>query len=578
MSTSVLAAAIAPPDVEYSLLSPMLIVFGAAVLGVLVEAFAPRGGRRRIQLGVAAAGLLGALAALIVVGVNITRADRQGRSAMSGAVVLDRPALFLQGLLIVVSLLAVAFMAERGLERVVTPSTRRVSNGPGAVAREALSDRRSRDRSKVADESADMFTPSGASVPNSVEEFDATRAGGVTTEVFPLTLLAVGGMMLFVACGDLLTMFVALEVFSLPLYLLCALSRRRRLLSQEASLKYFLLGAFSSAFFLFGVAFVYGGTGTLSLSEIGTALNSAKGDAALGLPLIGLALLAVGLLFKIGAVPFHAWVPDVYQGAPTPVTAFMAAATKIAAFGSLLRVFTVGFGAVVDDWRPALWVIATITMLDGAILAVTQSDVKRLLAYSAVTHTGFILLGLIAYDSAGISATLLYLAAYAFSTFGAFATVAVIREPDSTALHSPTHAPSPHRSGREATAIVQWAGLGRRYPLVGAMFSMYLLAFAGIPLTSGFVAKFDVFAAVAGSGGAVLVVIGVLSSAIAAYFYVRIIVAMFFAEVPVDAPHVVRPSVLTTVPIALCTAVTILLGFFPQPLLTLVGTAGTFLS
>lgn len=571
MTTTSLAA-ITPPGVEYSLLSPMLIVFGVGVTGVLVEAFAPRAGRWRIQLVLSIAGLLAGLIAVIMVAVSITADGGQGRRAVSGAVILDRPALFLQGLLLVISILAVAFMAERGLERVVAPSTRgqrrRVSDGPGAAAQAALAGGR-----------ADMFTPSGASTPNSDDEFEATRAGGVTTEVFPLTMIAVGGMMLFVACGDLLTMFVALEVFSLPLYLLCALARRRRLLSQEASLKYFLLGAFSSAFFLFGAAFVYGGTGSVELAGIGVAVNRAatetSGDVALGL--IGLALLSVGLLFKIGAVPFHSWVPDVYQGAPTPVTAFMAAATKIAAFGALLRVFYVGFGGVADDWKPVLWIVAIASMLAGAVMAVTQSDVKRLLAYSSVTHTGFILLGLISFDQTGLSATLFYLAAYAFSTFGAFATVAVVREP--THLRSASHSgPSgPHLSGREATAVDQWAGLGRRYPLVGAMFSMFLLAFAGIPLTSGFIAKFDVFAAVTGSGGGVLVVVGVISSAIAAYFYIRIIVAMFFSEIPVDAPLVVRPSALTTVPIALCTLITLVLGFFPQPLLDLVGGAGSFL-
>ncbi|OPX17008.1 NADH-quinone oxidoreductase subunit NuoN [Gordonia sp. i37] len=571
-------AAIAPPHVEYSLLSPMLIVFGVGVIGVLVEAFAPRAGRWRAQLVLSTAGLVAALIAVIVLAVHLTDDGGQGRTAVSGAVVLDRPALFLQGLLLVISVLAVAFMAERGLERVVAPSTRlvkhpagrrRVSDGPGAAAQATLTGDR-----------ADMFTPSGASTPNSDDEFDATRAGGVTTEVFPLTLLAVGGMMLFVACGDLLTMFIALEVFSLPLYLLCALARRRRLLSQEASLKYFLLGAFSSAFFLFGAAFVYGGTGSLDLTVIGISVDRAAAGTSgeVLLPLIGLALLSVGLLFKIGAVPFHSWVPDVYQGAPTPVTAFMAAATKIAAFGALLRVFYTSFGALADDWKPVLWAVAIVTMLGGAVMAVTQSDVKRLLAYSSVTHTGFILLGLIAFDEAGVSATLFYLAAYAFSTFGAFATVSVVREPTTFTGSARTGgATGAHLSGREATGIDQWAGLGRRYPLVGAMFSMFLLAFAGIPLTSGFIAKFDVFAAVSGSGGSVLVVIGVISSAIAAYFYIRIIVAMFFSDVPVDAPHVVRPSALTTTSIALCTAVTIVLGFFPQPLLDLVGGAGSFL-
>ncbi len=571
-------AAITPPDIAYGLVSPMLIVFGVAVVAVLVEAFSPRRFRYGIQLVLALGGLVAAFVAVVAVAIAESQDGRLGQFAISGAVVVDRPTLFLQGLLVLIAIPAVAFMGERRLERVVAgpapqpdsvrTSRRRVSDGPGAAAQATLDS-----------VDADMFTPSGASVPNTDAEYEATRAGAISTEVFPLTLLAVGGMMLFPACGDLLTMFVALEVLSLPLYLLCGLARRRRLISQEASLKYFLLGAFSSAFFLFGAAFTYGATGSLQLGTIGRTV--AEAAAAPGgetvLPLIALGLLSVGLLFKIGAVPFHAWVPDVYQGAPTPVTAFMAAATKVAAFGALLRVFYVGFGALKDDWEPALWAVAIATMLVGAVMAVTQTDVKRMLAYSSITHAGFILLGLIAYDAGvgsggeqpGLSATMFYLAAYAFSTFGAFATVAVVREPDRPS--------GPHLSGREATAISQWAGLGKRYPLVGAMFSMFLLAFAGIPLTSGFIAKFDVFAAVAANGGGVLVVIGVLSSAIAAYFYIRIIVAMFFADAPTDAPHVVKPSVLTTSSIAVCTVVTIVLGVFPQPLLELAGHAAHFL-
>lgn len=595
MSTSLVAlgstplAAIEAPSVEFAALSPMLIVFGAGVIGVLVEAFAPRRLRYTLQLGLSLGGLVVALAALATVTVAQTEDGANGQFAMSGAVVLDRPTLYLQGLLLIIAIIAVGFMAERRLERVVAPVTMRTLAGGGAG--EEHSSRTGLNGSRGVD--ADMFTPSGASVPNTDAEFEATRAGAVTTEVFPLALLAVGGMMLFPACGDLLTMFIALEVFSLPLYLLCGLARRRRLISQEASLKYFLLGAFSSAFFLFGAAFVYGATGSLNLSTIGASLTDVAGTGGdTTLALIGLAMLAVGLLFKVGAVPFHAWIPDVYQGAPTPVTAFMASATKVAAFGALLRVFYVGFGALRDQWEPALWAVAIASMVIASVMAVTQNDIKRMLAYSSIAHAGFILLGLIAFDDAGLGATLFYLAAYAFTTLGAFATVAVIREPDCDTTTSDTSTSArtaavhgtaatvrnPHLSGREATDLTQWSGLGRRYPLVGAMFAVYLLSFAGIPLTSGFIAKFDVFAAAAGSGGGILVVIGVISSAIAAYVYIRIIVAMFFDDVPTrDAPHVVKPSILTTTGIAICTLATVVLGIFPQPLLDLADAAATFL-
>lgn len=581
-------AAIDTPSIEYASLSPMLIVFGAGVIGVLVEAFAPRRLRYPLQLSLSLGALVIGFAALVTVAVAQTHDGAHGEFAMSGAVVIDRPTLYLQGLLLIIAIVAVGFMAERRLERVVAPVTMRKLAGVGGPDGSSTGNGITSGGPAGGGVDADMFTPSGASVPNTDAEFEATRAGAVTTEVFPLALLAVGGMMLFPACGDLLTMFVALEVFSLPLYLLCGLARRRRLISQEASLKYFLLGAFSSAFFLFGSAFVYGATGSLNLSTIGASISAAAdsgGDTTLAL--IGLALLAVGLLFKVGAVPFHSWIPDVYQGAPTPVTAFMAAATKVAAFGALLRVFYVGFEGLREQWEPALWAVAIASMVIASVMAVTQNDVKRMLAYSSIAHAGFILLGLIAFDDAGLGATLFYLAAYAFTTLGAFATVAVIREPDtdsgtsarSVAIHGAAPAPrNPHLSGREATDLTQWSGLGRRYPLVGAMFAVYLLSFAGIPLTSGFIAKFDVFAAAAGSGGGVLVVIGVISSAIAAYVYIRIIVAMFFDDVPTaGAPHVVKPSMLTTSGIALCTLVTVALGVFPQPLLDLADSAAVFL-
>src|SRR6185312_2733744 len=265
-----------------------------------------------------------------------------------------------------------------------------------------------------------------SAVVGSVAEKLATRAGVMQTEVFPLTMFATGGMLLFGAANDLLTMFVALEVLSLPLYLMCGLARRRRLLSQEAALKYFLLGAFSSAFFLYGVAMLYGYAGTLRLGGIADVVAGGSGNTSLALT--GVAMLLVGVLFKVGAVPFHAWIPDVYQGAPTPITAFMSAATKIAAFGAMLRIFSVAVPELRDEWRPVLWAIAILTMTVGTITAVTQSDVKRMLAYSAVAHTGFILTGVIALNESGLSSTLFYLFAYGFSTVGAFAVVGLVRD------------------------------------------------------------------------------------------------------------------------------------------------------
>ena len=431
------------PTVEYGLLSPMLIVFGAAVAGVLVEAFLPRRNRYSAQLVLTLGGLVAAFVAVVVLARDMhgrsVRADRRDGGRRR------RPA------------------------RVVPAGHHPADRHPRHPA-----DRRARLPGPDSEDGAgglDAFTPQAAAVAGSVAEKVATRAGMVQTEVFPLTMFAIGGMLLFPAADDLLTMFIALEVLSLPLYLLCGLARRRRLLSQEAALKYFLLGAFSSAFFLYGIALLYGYSGTFSLVGISEAVRAQSGDTRLAL--IGTGLVAVGVLFKVGAVPFHSWIPDVYQGAPTPITAFMAAATKIAAFGAMLRIFYVAVPDLRADWRPVMWVIAILTMVVGTVTAVTQTDVKRMLAYSAVAHAGFILTGVIALNDSGLSGTLFYLFAYGFSTLGAFAVVSLVRD----------------ATGEEDTEMAHWAGLGRRYPLVGVVFSMFLLAFAGIPLTSGFVVQ-----------------------------------------------------------------------------------------
>ncbi|OFJ51548.1 NADH-quinone oxidoreductase subunit N [Mycolicibacterium grossiae] len=522
---------LAPPTVEYGLLAPLLLVFGAAVVGVLVEAFCPRGVRYRIQLAVTVVAQLAALIATVGVWIDLRGAD--GRIAVMGSVAVDRPAVFLQGTILVIGVLSTLLMAERQSVRHAVA---------GAARARGL----------------DAFTPQASAVPGSLAEKQSTAAGLVQTEVFPLTLFAVGGMMLFTGSEDLLTMFVALEVFSLPLYLMCGLARRRRLLSQEAALKYFLLGAFSSAFFLYGIALLYGYSGGLSLAGIAAAVDADTGNA--GLALVGMGLLSVGVLFKVGAVPFHSWIPDVYQGAPTPVTAFMAAATKVAAFGATLRIVYVALPGMAADWRPLLWAVAILTMVVGTVTAVSQTDVKRMLAYSSVAHAGFILTGVIALNGNGLSATLFYLAAYGISTLGAFAVVSVVRTVD----------------GDEETDMTRWAGLGRRHPLVGAVFSLFLLAFAGIPLTSGFVGKFAVFKAVAEGGAAPLVVVGVCASAVAAYFYVRVIVLMFFTDPPDDGPTVVVPSALSTATVTLSAAVTLGLGALPQPLLDLADAAGAF--
>ncbi|CDR07812.1 NADH-quinone oxidoreductase subunit NuoN [Streptomyces iranensis] len=525
------------PDIEYGQLSPTLIVLGAAIVGVLIEAFLPRRQRYVAQLFVSVVALAAAFAAVIGLAAGDYGTSKAHVAAM-GAIAVDGPALFLQGTILLVALVAVFTFAERRLDPVVHGNR------------------------------VDSFAAQAAAVPGGDAEKAAVKAGFTTTEVFPLVLFAVGGMLVFPSANDLLTLFVALEVFSLPLYILCALARRHRALSQEAAVKYFLLGAFSSAFLLFGIALLYGYAGTVAYSGIADvvdgqvrnvtpALAGTMGNDAL--LLIGGAMVLMGLLFKIGAVPFHMWTPDVYQGAPTPVTGFMAAATKVAAFGALLRLLYVVLPGLRWDWRPVMWGVAIVTMLGGAIVAVTQTDVKRLLAYSSIAHAGFILAGVIATTPDGISSVLFYLAAYSFVTLGAFAVVTLVRD-----------------AGGEATHLSKWAGLGRRSPLVAAVFAVFLLAFAGIPLTSGFAGKFAVFKAAADGGAGPLVVIGVISSAIAAFFYIRVIVLMFFSEPRTDGPSVAVPSPLTSSAIAIGVAVTLVLGVAPQYFLDLASQAGVF--
>ena len=513
MTGALAASTITPPSIEYSQLAPMLVVFGAALAGVLIEAFAPRPARRVMHLVVT----LGALAAAFVWTIVIA-SDKKifgdgavGHVAAMGAVAVDRPTLFIQGTILVLAFVSVLL---------------------------------------IADTSTTSFVAQAAAAPGSPEEREVIAAGFMHTEIFPLVLFAIGGMLLFPASNDLLTMFVALEVMSLPLYLLCGLARRRRLLSHEAAMKYFLLGAFSSAFFLFGIAMLYGYAGSVRLSDIATAASSNTSNSTL--LLAGIGLTGAGLLFKIGAVPFHGWKPDVYQGAPTPITALMASCVVVSGFGALLRVFYVAFGNLTWDWRPALWVIAVLTMVAGAVIAITQTDVKRLLAYSSIAHAGFVLTAVIAVTTDGLSGALFYLASYGFTTIGAFAVITLVRD-----------------AGGEAGHLSRWAGLGRRSPLVASVFALFLLAFAGIPLTSGFIGKFAVFEAAIKAGETPLVIVGVLASAIAGFFYVRVIVLMFFSEPVEDGPQVVVPSLFTGIVVAVGVVATVVLGIVPEPVLSL---------
>jgi NADH-quinone oxidoreductase subunit N len=529
------AAEFRAPSFEYSLLSPLLIIFGVAILGVVVEAFAPRGLRYLVQTVLALLGVVGALVATVVVGLNLESRGgglAQGSIAAEGAIAVDGPSIFIWGTLLLLTLVSVLLFAERRLEGGVT-----------------------------------AFAGQAAALPGTDAEREASTRGLEHTEVFPLMMFAVGGMMLFPASNDLLTMFVALEVLSLPLYLLCGLARRRRLLSQEAALKYFMLGAFSSGFFIYGIALVYGYAGSMHFADISEAVSGRLGSQ--GLLLGGIGLLAVGMLFKVGAAPFHAWTPDVYQGAPTAVTGFMAACTKIAAFGALLRLFYVAFGGARWDWTPMIWVVAIVTMVVGSVLALSQSDVKRMLAYSSIAHAGFILTGFAGVHQAtsaggngitSLQAVLFYLVTYGFMTVGAFAVVTVVRD-----------------AGGEATHLSRWAGLGKEAPVLAGAFAFFLLGMAGIPLTSGFTGKWAVFSSALSGGAWPLVVTAVLMSAVAAFFYIRVIVLMYFSEPVGEGPTVVMPSMLTAIVITVGLAVTVALGILPGPVLDLAAAAGQFI-
>ena len=499
------------PVLNYALLAPMLIVLGGALVGVLIEAFAPRASRHNSQLFVTIASLVIALSALLRVRKQVSVSAAMGSISFDGAGVL------FQGSILVIAILSVFLIADQ-----------------------------------------ENFTALPAAVPGSDEERHSLQTDMRVTEVYPLTLFAVAGMLLFPLSSDLITLFVALEMISLPLYLMAGLSRRRRLLSQEAALKYFLLGAFSSAFFLLGIAYIYGYSASITFSGIQASIVGGSGNDVF--LLLGIAFISVGLLFKVGAVPFHAWSPDVYQGAPTAITGFMAAATKIAAFGAILRIFYVAFANAEWQWRPALILISIVTMVFGSVVAISQRDVKRMLAYSSIAHAGFLLAGVIALSKAGLEASIFYLFAYGIATVGAFGIVTLVRD-----------------SAGEVTDLNRWSGLGKRSPLIASAFAFFLLAFAGIPLTSGFIGKFSIFSAAYASGSTAVLIAGVLSSAIAAFFYIRVIVLMFFKDPVEDGTSVVIPSALTTTTIAITSVITLVLGIYPAPLINFIASSAFFI-
>ena len=526
------------PTIEWAGLTPVLIILGAGVLGVLVEAFAPRAARPGVQSCLAVLAVLGSGVAVTTRWTQVWAQAAGSQTGVAepqavGRVLVtgfneDPFSVSAQGIMLVIGLLSVLVMADR------------TTAGDGSFAAQA------------------------ADRPGSAEESESLLHGWTTTEVFPLMLFSLAGMMLFPMAAGFISLFVVLELVSLPLYIMAATARHRRLLSQEAALKYFVLGAFASAFLLMGSALLYGVAGAVDYKTLGEAVSSAAGQD--WLILAGLMLVIVGLLFKVAAVPFHAWSPDVYQGAPTPVTGFMAAGVKATAFLALVRFYYIVGGSYGWDMAPFLWTVAIVTMVVGTVVGVVQTDVKRMLAYSAIAHAGYMLIGIIALSRVGISALLLYALAYGAATVGAFGVVALVRTGHNGA------------AGAEANDLTAFTGLGRRNPWLAGAMTVFLLSFAGVPLTAGFIAKFDLFAAGINGGAAWLVIVAVVSSAITAFFYMRLVVLMFFREPQDDGVVVVESMGPSAVAIGLAIIVTAALGVVPQPVAELLGRAAMLLS
>lgn len=390
-------------------------------------------------------------------------------------------------------------------------------------------------------------------------------------EVYALYLMAATGGIIMAAANDLIVLFLGLEALSLALYVLAASARTRRD-SQESGLKYFVLGGFSSAFLLYGIALIYGATGSTNIGRMISSLQSTvttEGPDAL--VLAGVALMLVGLGFKVAAVPFHVWAPDVYQGAPSPVTAFMASVGKAAAFAALLRVLVIALPFHRDDWRPAIWVLAALSLVVGSVLAVVQTDVKRMLAYSSISHAGFLLVGVEAVGhragelelGSGMSSVMIYLLAYSVLVIGTFGVVTVVAR----------------NSGGEV-GLAAFAGLGARRPALALALTVFLFAQAGVPFTSGFVAKFGVIRAAVEEQSYAIALIAMLAAVIAAFLYLRIMVSVWLSGDPADAgaepDRTLRVPVGAGVAIAAAAGFTVFVGVWPGWLISLADTVTNY--
>lgn len=495
------AAHLALPKIAYLSILPMLILLGSAVTLLAVSALV----RRRLPLIVTTNWTV--LTSLAALGASLTQwvdvRNHHAHVAIAGAVVEDGFS----------ALFAVLVSIALGLSALVADTWQRNEEAAGP-------------------------------------EFQV------------LMMVSASGAVVMAEANDLIVVFLGLEILSIALYVLAAFNARRRE-SGEAGLKYFVLGSFSSAVFVYGIALTYGATGTTDLPQIADYLarNVLLHD---GLLLAGLALLLVGFFFKIAAVPFHAWTPDVYQGSPTPITGFMAAVAKAGGFAAFLRVFVSSFGVLRSDWQPAVWLIAVLTLVLGAVVALVQRDIKRMLAYSSINHAGFVLLGLQAATARGVEAASYYLFTYMFMVIGSFAVVSQVAG-----------------RGDSAHDLESYRGLSRRAPWLALSLTVLLLSQAGVPFTTGFLAKLEAISAGIGAGSNVLAVIAMVSAAIAAFFYLRVVLLMYSsgtepalslagAGAGAEAGYTTvgfTPPPAAAVAIALCVVVTVVFGLWPGPLL-----------
>jgi NADH-quinone oxidoreductase subunit N len=482
---------IATPEIQWFGISPMLVLVGGAVLLLTLHALI----RQRPPAGVYAMFTVGTAALTLyctaLLWGRVTDEARGPFNAIADAVVVDAFSLYfavvISVAIILASLLADGYLRREGLE------------GP---------------------------------------------------ELYVLMMLCGSGALTMAWANDLIVLFLGIEILSIALYVMAG-SHRRRVESTESALKYFVLGSFSSAFLLYGIAFVYGATGSTNFSSIGTFLAGNVLENS-GLLLAGLALMLVGLGFKVAAVPFHSWTPDVYQGAPSPVTGFMASAAKAAGFAALLRVLFLVFGDYRVDWQPLVWVLAVLTLVVATVMAIVQDDVKRTLAYTSIGHAGYILIGVHAASDRGVAGALFYLLSYTFIVLGIFTVVTLVG-----------------RRGDARHSLEEYRGLARSNPLLAGALTVFLLASAGVPLTAGFLAKFYVIVAAVEAESYALAAIGMLVAAATAFVYLRVVVTMYVGDGDDEAPAGARIAMPVGAGITLAVALifTVGVGIVPAPVM-----------